>query len=100
MMVDKWIHIYSTKNNLVSEEVDTAPFPQWIPVSEMLPEEDGDYITTTMDGQVFCDYWNGLNFNRTETVIAWMPLPEPLIDPGLRHLDALDDVVEEGEEEC
>ena len=51
--------------------------PHWIPVSERLPEERGYYLTTTKTGEVYCDYWDEDNFNRTELVIAWMPLPEP-----------------------
>ena len=51
--------------------------PRWIPVSERLPEENGYYLTTTMYHEVYCDYWEEERFNRTEAVIAWMPLPEP-----------------------
>ena len=51
--------------------------PRWIPVGEMLPKEKGYYLTTTMYECVFADFWNGEEFNRTETVIAWMPTPEP-----------------------
>ena len=62
-------------------DIDDAPTieaePKWIPCSERLPEETGEYLTTTMYGDVFCDYWQSCNFNRTEMVIAWMPLPEP-----------------------
>lgn len=50
---------------------------KWIPVSERLPETAGDYLTTTMYGEVYCDYWTGINFNRQEVIIAWQPLPEP-----------------------
>lgn len=50
---------------------------RWIPVSERLPEKEGYYITQTMYQEVYCDYWEGERFERTETVIAWMPLPEP-----------------------
>lgn len=55
----------------------------WIPVSKRLPETDnssegnGYYLTTTMNHEVYCDYWNGECFDRTETVIAWKPLPTP-----------------------
>lgn len=49
----------------------------WIPVSERLPEESGYYLTTTMYHEVYCDYWEEDCFNRTEAVIAWMPLPAP-----------------------
>jgi hypothetical protein len=50
---------------------------KWIPISKEAPEENGYYLTTTMFNQVYCDYWNGVAFDRSETVIAWMPLPEP-----------------------
>ena len=59
---------------------------QWIPCSERLPEESGLYIVTNVgrwvepvgtryyniraDGS----FWSGLPGN---TVVAWMPLPEP-----------------------
>ena len=52
------------------------PEQRWIPCSERLPEERGFYLTTTKDKAVYCDYWNEDNFDRTEMVIAWMPLPE------------------------
>ena len=55
----------------------TPTAQQWIPCSERLPEEEGYYLTTTMYQKVYCDYWNGDNFDRTEMVVAWMPLPEP-----------------------
>lgn len=49
----------------------------WIPCSRKVPEEKGMYLTTTIDKCVYCDYWNGVNFDRTELVIAWRPLPLP-----------------------
>lgn len=51
--------------------------PKWIPCSERLPKDNGYYLTTAMYHEVYCDYWEEERFNRTETVIAWMPLPEP-----------------------
>lgn len=50
---------------------------EWIPISKETPEENGYYLTTTMFNQVYCDYWNGVAFERSETVIAWMPKPAP-----------------------
>ena len=55
----------------------TQPEQHWIPCSERLPEERGFYLTTTKDKAVYCDYWNEDNFDRTEMVVAWMPLPKP-----------------------
>ena len=55
----------------------------WIPVSERLPE-DGTYITT-LDGELvgqeepftgMCGIENG-KWEDEDSVIAWMPLPEP-----------------------
>lgn len=62
------------------------PVNQWIPCSERLPEEYGNYLVTTdkdVDIGTFnpnkakwscCDadgfYW-------THDILAWMPLPEP-----------------------
>ena len=56
----------------------------WIPCSERLPEDDGEYLVTDASGGAAtvtetyfitdCDgegHWGALD------VIAWMPLPEP-----------------------
>lgn len=60
-------------------EIYDIEYSKWIPVSDKVPEDNGFgyYLTTTMFGEVYCDYWTGTNFERQETVIAWMPLPEP-----------------------
>ena len=66
--------------NYVEERPETPTIdavPQWIPCSERLPEKDGYYLTTTCYRQVYCDFWNEDHFDRTEAVIAWMPLPKP-----------------------
>ena len=62
------------------------PEPQWIPVSERLPEESGYYIATTHDGvgrrTTFVKYqkkaksWELTGARSYWRVIAWMPLPE------------------------
>ena len=60
--------------------------PQWIPVSEMLPDEFGDYLVSiksigwNMEEYVENDiaYWDDLEgFHKADEVLAWMPLPEP-----------------------
>lgn len=58
----------------------------WIPVSERLPEESGNYLIAIADsnyknGQFFEISWfypsNHTWSFRNANVIAWMPLPEP-----------------------
>lgn len=68
---------------------------KWIPVTERLPEEDGEYITTVEDDEVNFVTSNNWRKNKQEwgfwtsderfyegwcrvkNVVAWMPLPEP-----------------------
>ena len=62
----------------------SADVQHWIPCSERLPEEDGEYLVTDVSGGAAtvtetyfitdCEgegHWGALD------VIAWMPLPEP-----------------------
>lgn len=53
------------------------PQGTWKLISESWPVLKGYYLTTTIHREVYCDYWNGESFDRTEAVIAWMPLPKP-----------------------
>ena len=75
----------------VCEIVKSIPsIPIWVPCSEMLPEEDGDYLASTDYGWVYVIRWaDGWNCYRElpdgevcrdkelDCVVAWMPLPEP-----------------------
>ena len=50
---------------------------RWIPVTERLPEKNGEYLITGRQGAVnkrlyYDGYWYG-----NWSVLAWMPLPEP-----------------------
>lgn len=67
------------------ENVPAADTPRWIPVTERLPEEDGDYLVTYTDGGV-TGVGSSIYIQRVDgsepywdyfSVIAWMPLPEP-----------------------
>ena len=49
------------------------PEPQWVPVTERLPEPFEYCLWTTTDGRVVYHHCDGLFSNYT----AWMPLPEP-----------------------
>lgn len=61
--------------------------PQWIPCSESLPEEYGNYLITTHDGNVDIgtidpkkkSVWSACDadgFYWLREVVAWMPLPK------------------------
>ena len=68
----------------IFNEVVTKPSCNWIPCSERLPGEDGNYLVT-----VEFDYgrevemgWllNGEWMNpNSHVTVAWMPLPEPVL---------------------
>ena len=59
---------------------------RWIPVSERLPEKDGEYLCTTVYGNV-TDIWIDTFYKGEWTrpadvefdyeIIAWQPLPDP-----------------------
>ena len=61
-----------------------AEEPQWIPCSERLPDEFGDYLITkkvmwwTCEWENLIDiaYFDNEGFHKAEDVLAWMPLPE------------------------
>lgn len=67
--------------------MELKPCPNWIPVSERLPDTTGSYICTCLDGhsrrvtQVMfhsrLKAWNLTGARAYWRVVAWMPLPEP-----------------------
>ena len=82
----------SVAERAIQELKDNGVFvARWIPVSERLPEDSGEYLVSIIDeydgnyeavGVTWLkDYdtkeskWRVLGID--ETVIAWMPLPEP-----------------------
>lgn len=63
--------------------------PKWIPVTEKLPDKEGQYLVTTSIWGI-CDgnfkampcisldlYKNGEWWSEDEAITAWMPLPKP-----------------------
>ena len=74
-------------------ELIAQPEPHWIPCSERLPEENGQYLITVrykhVDGyeDVYAEHgdwcdgnWDMFCFGHcgeVESILTWMPLPEP-----------------------
>lgn len=48
----------------------------WIPISERLPEKNGQYLVTVKKGYMLLGLWCGIKDDWIN-VIAWMSLPEP-----------------------
>lgn len=47
----------------------------WIPVSERLPDEDGEYVVMFPDGHCEVDTWRGNWFGYPYQITHWMPIP-------------------------
>ena len=84
-----------TLKNLLATEPTIQPEPQWIPVSERLPEKGGEYLVsvhhtigaisvfhpekdTYVDDVAIMKYYGKF----PSTVRAWMPLPKPYEGEG------------------
>lgn len=73
----------------ISDMPTIEPEPHWIPCSEKMPEDSGEYLTFQCSAdikygwyQVLCydDGWNCFGSNKkneVKYVVAWMPLPKP-----------------------
>lgn len=69
----------------IEEMAEDLAQPQWISVSERLPEKEGYYLIWLDDGffevvHYWNGYWNAFSHctkNSLEGVIAWMPTPGP-----------------------
>lgn len=80
------------------DDMPTIELPQWTPCSKKLPDKIGDYIVSDIYGQVFSSTFDYINkrkdfgcfgyddeygfFVEDDTVVAWMPLPEPYKKKG------------------
>lgn len=79
MKIDKYFHMYGTKDDIRFEEVTAVG---WIPCSERLPEKAGRYLVTCTKWGAWEVDWNIWYKEPKEgwlweqSVSAWMPLPE------------------------
>lgn len=69
---------------MTNRDTDTISRPQWIPVTERLPEKAEPVLFWDADEECICygyyaePQWKELYVNNFfENVTAWMPLPEP-----------------------
>lgn len=79
--------IYDNKDRLnIAQAIRELPSvnpqePKWIPVSERLPEESGEYLITIKDRTyrgISWFYSSDKKWSyRNAEIIAWMPLPKP-----------------------
>lgn len=100
-IIDKWLSnpFYELKDHIYEMTKKIHELPsienkrEWIPVSERLPEEDGQYLITVkymhVDGydDIYAEHgewydgrWDTFCFGhcgKVEGIIAWQPLPEP-----------------------
>ena len=68
---------------LMVDAPEVKPEPQWIPVSERLPEEGQQIIATVADNDLVDVFIIRGYFKKMhKSVIAWMPLPEPYREDG------------------
>lgn len=76
----------------IEKAIDEQPTAQqWIPCSERLPEQDGEYLVTAISDMrtlpfiMITSFFKDSNYGKNHwhtgwsksEVIAWMPLPEP-----------------------
>ena len=74
----------SMDQEVVEEELlklpSVQPEQRWIPVTEILPENDDKVLITHSHGVGMAwwngRYWTGSMIRKYKTVTAWLPLPE------------------------
>ena len=72
-------------DGLNGQFIDAQSEQQWIPCSDRLPEEEGEYLITDDSGGIktievdsFMFYEDGTkDWFYSQNAIAWMPLPKP-----------------------
>ena len=80
--LEPYVHLRDVLTAIVNL---TAAQPQWIPCSERLPDEFGEYLVTKKAIGWNCEeynsndiaYFDNEGFNKADKVLAWMPFPKP-----------------------
>ena len=92
--IETYLPTFSINPSKIVELVENAPIvkrphAEWIPCSERLPEEQGQYYVSGGNKVWICDFLIFSNFkggwcnNVSNPVVeAWMPLPEPYKKEG------------------
>lgn len=83
--MQKWDGGCWIRYKMFENAIDDAPTvePQrWIPVTERLPEENGDYLVTGRQGAVNKRKYDDGHWYGNWAVVAWMPLPKPFREGG------------------
>lgn len=83
---DAWDRCMFVSHVLEQPSVTDTNVGEWIPCSERLPENNGNYMTCDEKGNIHIFWYDDCQkcpFNISEyhtryyPVVAWMPLPEP-----------------------
>lgn len=71
------VNLALTENvDCLKEQLEKSKKPQWIPISERLPEKFGTYLVTVKEGYMALGVWIG-ELEYWANVVAWMQSPEP-----------------------
>jgi hypothetical protein len=62
---------------LIDAVMSGIPLPEWIPVSERLPEKSGKYLVTVKNGNVYAGTYDAFSGKFQCAATAWRPLPTP-----------------------
>ena len=76
----KWSCVLNERSAFKHDVADapTVEPQQWIPVTERLPEVNGDYLVTGRQGAVNKRRYDDGHWYGNWAVVAWMPLPAPM----------------------
>jgi hypothetical protein len=72
------IDILDINKNVIPYRADSIYFGKWIDVNDMLPQENTQVLVCCDNGDIWLDDYFCYGFDDCkDSVVAWMPLPEP-----------------------